>query len=308
VTGSLLRSIFGIAVLAAAVGSQGVLASDADAEARVLMYVREHAQPGRPLLVTDLYNNVFTQPEERKALDKLYKAFFRIPLFVAQHQEKFGAAPKLKFIAEQFDMKSAQDADTLLRVMESDPRVPRFIQRDAQTGEITSVNTQMIRSDPRFGQATEKHLSGWESKPAPDFVLPGLDSGDVTSASLRGKAVLLYVWFTGCPPCMKETPELVALDREFADRGLVIVGANADKFLALGYDDAVRRKYAGAQKINFPIADWTRESDTALGSISIYPTLFLIDAKGVIMQHWVGYTSGEVIRSALATVLIQSKP
>jgi thiol-disulfide isomerase/thioredoxin len=300
-----LRSILAAAALLGAISDGAVLASEVDAEARVLAYIREHVEPGRPLLVTELYNSVFTQPEERKALDKLYKSFFRIPLYVTQHQEKFGSAPTLKAIAEQFDLKSARDADTLLRVMESDPRVPRFIQRDAQSGEITRVDTPMIRSDHRFGQATEKHLSGWTEKPAPDFVLPGLDSGDVSSTALRGKTVLLYVWFTGCPPCMKQTPELVALDRQFLDRGLVIVGANADKFLGLGYDDAVRRKYAGEQTIKFPIADWTRESDAAFGSISIYPTLFLIDSKGVIMQHWVGYTSGGLIRSAVMAALIE---
>ncbi len=62
------------------------LASTA-AEARVLDYVRTHLEPGQPLMVTDLYNRVFTQPDERQALNKLYNAFFRIPLFVANYQE-----------------------------------------------------------------------------------------------------------------------------------------------------------------------------------------------------------------------------
>jgi peroxiredoxin len=303
-----LTPILGAALLVGAVINANPLPSDADAEARVLVYIREHVEPGRPILITDLYNNVFTQPEERKALDKLYRAFFRIPLFIVQHQEKLGAAPTLSVIAEQFDLRSALDADTLLRVMESDPRVPRFIHRDSRTGEILSVNTERIRSDRRFGQAAEKHLTGWLDRPAPDFELPGLDSANVTSSSLRGKVVLLYVWFTGCPPCMNQTPELVTLHREFAGRGLVVVGANSDRLLELGYDDEVRRKYRGEQKIEFPVADWTRESDTAFGMVSIYPTLFLIDSNGVIIQHWVGYTDGGVIRSALAPVLARLQP
>lgn len=304
-TPAVARSVFGWALLAAALGWSTAVASDADAEARVLAYIRAHVEPGRPLLVTELYNTVFTQPEERKALDKLYKAFFRIPLFVAQHQGEFGAPPKLQFIAEQFDLRSAEDADTLLRVMESDPRVPRFIQRDPRGGEIIRVDTEMIRTDPRFGQATEKALSGWEGKAAPDFALPGFNKTEVTSASLRGKTVLVYVWFTGCPPCMKQTPELVLLQREFGDREFLILAANADKFLGLDYDDNVRGKYLAEQKVIFPVAHWTREADAAFGSISIFPTLFLIDSKGVIMQHWVGYTSAEMMRAALAAALTQ---
>jgi peroxiredoxin len=282
-------------------------ASKPDAEARVLEYVRTHAAPGRPLIVTELYNTVFTQPDERRALDKLYRAFFRIPLFVVQHQSKFGAPPRLEMIAEQFDLKSARDAGTLLQVMESDPRVPRFIERDAKTGEITRVDAEMIRADRRFAQAAEKHLSGWEGTPAPDFTLPGLDTPEVTGASLRGKTTLIYVWFTGCPPCMKQTPDLVALDREWAGRGLVIVAANADKLLGLGHGDEVRRQYRSEQKINFPVADWTKEADAAFGSVSIFPTLFLIDSKGIIVQNWVGFTPKEVIQKAVVAALAPPK-
>ncbi len=270
------------------------------AETRVLSYIRDHLQPGQPLLVTELYNKVFTQPEERKALDKLYSAFFRIPFFVAQHQEKFGSAPSLNVIAQQFDLPNAGAADVLLRVMESDPRVPHFLNRDPRTGEITKVNVEEIRRDPKFGQKLEHQLSGWEGKPAPDFRLATLDDSVVVSSALRGKVVLLYVWFTGCPPCMKETPALVALNREFTGRGLGIVGANADRLLGLSYDDDVRHRYIKEQQVNFPVAHWTKESDAAYGDVSIFPTLFLIDRKGVVIHHWVGFVPAEDLRSAIS--------
>lgn len=278
-------------------------AAGSDAEKRVLDYVRTHLQPGQPLIVSELYNKVFTQPDERQALNKLYNAFFRIPLFVAQYQEKFDKPPSLEVITQQFDLESPQDADVLLRVMEADPRVPRFISRDAASGEITQVDVAAVRSDPRFGRSLERHLGGWEGKPAPGASLPGLEGPEMTLESLRGKTVLLYVWFTGCPPCMKETPELVKLDQELRTRGLMIVGANADRVLGLSYDDARRRRYAGEHHVTFPLVHWTRESDSAFGNISIFPTLFLIDSKGVIIRHWVGYTAPEELRRAIAREL-----
>lgn len=297
-----------LAAMATFMAANEAARPDSRAEARVLRYVREHATPGKPILITELYNNVFTQPEERQALDKLYGAFFRIPLFVAQYQSRFGAPPKLAKIAEQFDLESDEDASTLLLVMESDPRVPRFIQRDAKTGEITSVDTAMVRSDRRFAQMAEKHLGGWEGIPAPDFTLPGLGSPAVTRAGLGGKTALLYVWFTGCPPCVKQTPELVELDRKFAARGLTIVGANADKLLELGYDDSVRLKYRAEQNIRFPMTDWNSSANTAFGSISIFPTLFLVDSQGVIIHHWVGYTSRTVLEPAVEAALSSPRP
>jgi peroxiredoxin len=274
-------------------------ASELQAETRVVDYIRDHLQPGQPLLVTELYNKVFTGPAERQALDKLYRAFFRIPLFVAQYQEKFGHPPTLNTIAEQFDLHAPGAADVLLRVMDSDPRVPKFLTRDPKSGEITSVNVTLIRSDPRFGQALEHQLAGWQGKPAPPFNLPAVNGANVDSASLAGKVVLLYVWFTGCPPCLKESPVLVGLDREFRGKGLAIVGANADRILGLSYTNAVRQRYLTEHQINFPVGHWTAEANTAYGGVAIFPTLFLIDAKGMIRSQWVGFASAAELREAI---------
>jgi thiol-disulfide isomerase/thioredoxin len=291
--------------LASAVGEpqRGRAGQASDAETRVLDYIRDHLRPGQPLLISELYSNVFTQPDERQALDKLYNAFFRIPLFLAEYQQKFGAPPRLQIIAQQFDLKTPGAADILLRVMEADPRVPRFLTRDPKTGEITHVDVEMIRSDPRFAHAVTVRLSGWEGRPAPDFKLSGLDGRQVDSTALHGKLMLLYVWFTGCPPCMKETPSLVKLQSELGGRGLTIVGANADRVLGLGYDDEVRRRYARDQHVNFAIVNWTKESDAAYGRIAVFPTLFLISGKGVIIHHWVGYVRPEELRQAVLGAL-----
>jgi thiol-disulfide isomerase/thioredoxin len=274
-----------------------------DAEARVLDYIRTHLQPGQPLIVTELYNQVFTQPDERQALNKLYSAFFRIPLFVANYQQKFKSPPSLAVIAEQFDLPSPGAADVLLRVMESDPRVPRFLSRDPKTGEITHVEVDKIQADPKFGQVLAREIGGWEGRPATDATLTRLGGGDLHLADFQGKVLLLEVWFTGCPPCMQEAPALVSLDRELSPRGLVIVGANADRFLGLDYDDSVRQRYVREHHISYPVVDWTKESDHAYGGIAIFPTLFLIDRKGVIRDHWIGYTQPETLRKAIAGVL-----
>ena len=274
-----------------------------DAEARVLEYIRTHLQPGQPLLVTELYNRVFTQADDRQALNKLYNAFFRIPLFVANYQEKFKSPPSLAVIAEQFDLRSPAAADVLLRVMESDPRVPQFLTRDPKTGEITQVDVERIKADPKFGQALARQIGGWEGKPAPDVTLARLGGGDLHIADFQGKALLLEVWFTGCPPCMQEAPALVSLDQELSPRGLVIVGANDDRTLGLDYDDSVRQRYVQEHHIAYPIVNWTKESDQAYGGIAIFPTLFLIDRKGVVRNHWIGYVQPETLRKAITDVL-----
>lgn len=275
----------------------------AQAEVKVVDYIRDHLRAGEPLLVTELERNVFTQPAERLALGKLYSAFFRIPLFVATYQEKYGHPPTLATISDQFDLHVPGEADVVLRVMESDPRVPHFLSRDPRTGEITKVDVAMIRSDPRFGQALNHQIAGWEGRRPGTLTLQGIDEKPVALSNPSGKGLLLEVWFTGCPPCMQETPILVNLNQEFAGKGLLIVGANADKLLGLSYTDDVRQRYIREHHISFPIAEWSKAANAEYGGISIFPTLFLMDSTGVVRQHWVGFVSAKELQQSAAKLV-----
>jgi hypothetical protein len=129
---------------------------------------------------------VFTSPEERQAFDRLYNTFFKIPLYLAEYQRATGAIPSLEDIAGQFHLPSAEAADVLLRVMEAEPRLPRFFERDSGTGEITGVDVDAIQSHPQFGQALERTLGGWEGRPAPAFVAEAYDGRAVSPDDFAG--------------------------------------------------------------------------------------------------------------------------
>ena len=121
-----------------------------DPETRVVAYLNENVTPGKPVIVTDLYNNVFTTPEEQKAVKRLYDAVFELPGFVAVTQMNTGKVPTLKDITAHFNFQVPGTTEVLLRVLESDPRVPPFFERDSATGEIKSVNIDLIRNTERF--------------------------------------------------------------------------------------------------------------------------------------------------------------
>jgi hypothetical protein len=123
-----------------------------DPETRIVAYLKENIRPGRAVFVTDLHNNVFTSREEREALQRLYDAFFSIPASAAQIYTKTGRIPTLQELSDQFDLKVPGEMDVLLRIMEYDPRVPRFFERDPATGEITSIDVDRIASEERFGR------------------------------------------------------------------------------------------------------------------------------------------------------------
>ncbi len=258
-----------------------------DAEARVVEYLEANVKPGQPVVVSDLYNNVFTGPEERAVLNRLFDTFFKIPLYLAQYAAAAGKPPTLREISEQFHFEVPGEADVLLRIMESDPRMPRFVTRDAATGEITKVDVEAILKDPRFGKALERTITGWEGRPAPAFATTTYDGMPLTSESLAGKPHLLYFWFTGCPPCTRTAPLLAQLDREFGGQGLRIVALNADRVLELPYPDEARAAYARKEGWAFTLAYMTPEVQQAYGAVSVCPTLFVVNREGTVVRQFV---------------------
>ena len=273
------------------------------AEARVVEYLRANVKPGQPVVVSELYNTVFTGAEERAVLNRLFNTFFKMPLYLAQHVAAAGKPPTLSEISEQFHLEVQGEADVLLRVMESDPRVPDFVTRDASTGEITKVDVDRILADPRFGKALERTITGWEGRPAPAFNTVTYDGKPLSSDSLAGKPHLVYFWFTGCPPCVRTAPLLSELGREYAARGFRIVALNADRVLELPYTDEDRMAYAARNGMGFTLAHMTPDVQEAYGTVSVFPTMFFVDRKGTVVRQFVNFQEKATLERAIRVAL-----
>src|SRR5262245_42545390 len=80
-------------------------ATTGDPETRVVDYLNKNVTPGKPVLVTELLENVFTTPEEQKAVKRLYDSTFELPAFVAMTQKKTGKIPTLMDITTHFNFQ-----------------------------------------------------------------------------------------------------------------------------------------------------------------------------------------------------------
>ncbi len=276
-----------------------------DPETRVVEYLEAHVRPGQPVVVSTLYNEVFTAPEERAALERLFNTFFKIPLFVAQFQQAEGRPPSLAELSEQFGFHVPGEANVLLRIMGSDPRMPRFLERDPGTGEITRVDVSAITSHPRFGKLLERSLAGLVGKAAPPLALEAFDGSSLSPARFEGKPRLVYFWFTGCPPCLSTTPLLVKVYARYAPKGLEIVAVNADRVLGLPYSDEQRNAYVRKLGIGFPVAYETPEVEKTWGPISVFPTLFFVDRDGIVVEQLVAAQDEATLSAVIEKLLVQ---
>ena len=272
------------------------------AEKKIGRYLQNNLKRGKPLLVTELHQ-MFSLPEERKVLSRLYNIFFKIPNFLAQYYVIHNQPPKLHQIAEQFDLTIPGEVDVILKIVEYDSRVPRFITRDPVNGEIINIDLEKIRADARFNKIIERSIAGWEGKQAPGFVLQLLDGTDLKLTQLEGKVRLVYFWFSNCPPCMKITPHLVSLQKRFMAQNFSVIGLNADRILELSYPESERLSYLEKYKINFPIGHLTGKVQEAYGGIQLFPSLFLVDKKGIIRRHFVNYQDEATLLKAISEIL-----
>ncbi len=277
--------------------------SDRAIETRIVQYLREHVKPGQPVIVSDLNNNVFKTPEERKVLERMFNTFFKIPLFVAQYKATTNQIPTVADIARQFNLPVPGEVAVLLSIMDSDPRVPKFMTRNPVTGEITSVDVEAVKKDRRFGQYLERTLAGWVGKDAPPFTMDLFDGKPFVSDQLKGKTYLLYFWFSGCPPCARIAPHMTELQRRFGKRGFTVVAVNADRLLELETTDQQRAAYVKKEGWTFPAGYLNQKMQESYGSVNVYPTLFLVDAKGVIEKQYVNYQPLPVLADDVASIL-----
>ena len=292
----MVRYIVVAAVLSAPPGAD-------DPEARIVEYLRRHVKPGQEVVVSELYNEVFTAPAERAVLDRLFNVFFKIPLFIAQHQQANGRPPSLREISEQFRLDQPGQTDVMLRIMESDPRMPRFLRRDGATGEIESVDVPAVLAHARLGTLLERTIAGLEGRPAPPFSITGFDGSSVTSADLAGRPHLIYFWFSSCPPCVRQTPVLVELEEAFRSRGLEVVAVNADRVLEIPGAEGPGDEHARKKTLPFPLAHLTPEMETAYGPVSVYPTFVFANRKGTVVRHLVNFQTRAALVEAAELAL-----
>lgn len=169
------------------------------------------------------------------------------------------------------------------------------------------------KKDQHFVRVDELKVIATPDKIAPqpnvigteaELALKDLFGVEQKLSALRGRVVILNFWATYCGPCVKEMPDLSAIQNQYAALGVQVVGASAETLA----DQAVVRKFITDLKINFPI--WLGASVEDMARFGLGPALpgtAIIGRDGKIVAVFRGVIKQDDLKKQLDTLIAQSQ-
>ena len=139
-----------------------------------------------------------------------------------------------------------------------------------------------------------------KGKPLPDFVFKDILGNTYTPEDIKGKVVVINLWFTSCAPCIKEIPELNELVKEYENNDAVL-------FLALALDEKGPRldTFLETHVFNYSIVPSAQDYVVKKLQASSFPTHIVLDKNSNVVFTLAGYTPqvGELIKSSISSFL-----
>lgn len=111
---------------------------------------------------------------------------------------------------------------------------------------------------------------------APEFTIAADNGRTISVPNFGGKLLVVNFWATWCPPCVQETPSLSQFARDYAGKGVVVLGISVDA------NEGAYRAFLQKYKPQFLTArDGKIHSD--YGTF-MYPESYIIDSTGKVIQ------------------------
>jgi thiol-disulfide isomerase/thioredoxin len=159
--------------------------------------------------------------------------------------------------------------------------------------------------DLSLAKAAENELVAMKisvGNPIPDVEGIDLDGKKVKMSSYRGKVVLFDFWATWCGPCRAMIPHERELSEKLSKKPFVILSVSADE------EKMALTEFLGTEKM--PWAHWWDGSQGPVAKmfrIKAFPTIYLVDAKGIIRKKWIGNPGEEIMDKAVQELVAEAE-
>jgi peroxiredoxin len=180
---------------------------------------------------------------------------------------------------------AGKSLDCLRASLDAEPLFVNYARSDedlAPLREDPAFADLIARAEVRAAEAEIANMTVKPGEPAPDFTLTDIYGSKYALADFKGKAVVLNIWATWCPPCRLEIPDLIEFARDH-DGEVVVLSISVDE---PGEDVA---GFAEEFGMNYPVL--LDDGETALAYLRVgrgIPQTYFIDAEGIVQGHVLG--------------------
>ncbi|HEU5168228.1 MAG TPA: TlpA disulfide reductase family protein [Chitinophagaceae bacterium] len=151
-----------------------------------------------------------------------------------------------------------------------------------------------------FGNNISKWQNCIQGKQMPELSLETITGEKIETKDLKGKVIVINLWFTTCQPCIAELPALNRLVEEYKKKNVVFLGISTDTKTILDTD------FFPKYKFDFKII---ADGDVICKKIGRtgFPTIYIIDRTGKVKDAWIGGLSAND-KTAETAVYLKAKP
>jgi thiol-disulfide isomerase/thioredoxin len=145
------------------------------------------------------------------------------------------------------------------------------------------------------------------SRPAPEFagIARWLNSEPLTLESLRGKVVLVEFWTFACSNCLHMLPHVSRWSKNYAARGLVVVGVHTPETDFEQMDEQLERALA-RHHIEYAVAQDNAWATWKAWDNHYWPAFYLVDRRGNVAFRHFGEGDAETIEAAIERLLAEA--
>jgi len=142
----------------------------------------------------------------------------------------------------------------------------------------------------------------------PEFanVATWLNSPPLTSASLRGKVVLVDFWTYSCINCIRTLPYVTRWYDKYRDQGFVVVGVHTPEF-TFEKDEGNVKKAIARHGIHYPVALDNFYGTWGAYNNNVWPAHYLFDAQGRLREVHFGEGEYEETERSIQSLLREAK-
>lgn len=116
---------------------------------------------------------------------------------------------------------------------------------------------------------------------APNFELKSLDGETFKLSDYKGQMVMLNFWASWCPPCRVEMPHMETYYQEYKEEHNIEILAVNMTTLERGSKEKVP-EFVNKHELTFPILMDEKGDVKDLYEVMVYPTTYIVNAKGII--------------------------